>query len=223
MKKHLFFTLLVLVLFTVSLSAQNLATITQISGKVEILKNDTWVAATKGMEVPVGTTIATGFNSKATVDLGDSTLTISQLSRMKIEKLNKQDQLASTSLYLQVGKVKADVRSSAKLKHDFQFKSPVATASVRGTSFTFTPYQLEVHEGSVMYTNSSGDRALAVVGQNFSSTATQVVNSNNAAYTSGATAFTVVDNKPTIVTPTNEPRINPVTTSGSVEINVQYE
>lgn len=239
MKKQLFFTLIILMVFTLSVSAQNRAKITEIVGKVEVFQNNNWVSATKGMEVPVGTTVATGFNSKATIDLGDSTLVVSQLSRMKIEKLNKEDQLASTSLYLQVGKVKADVRSSAKLKHDFQFKSPVATASVRGTSFTFTPYQLEVHEGSVMYESSTGDRALAVVGQNFSTSSTQVVNDSSATYTTSSTAFTIVDNKPDAVTvytptsstgadvdPNNGGRVTPIIEpkpSTNVEINVTYE
>lgn len=147
-----------------SLWAQNQATITEIKGKVEILAGEQWLPAQKGMKIALGSTVATGFNSTAKIELGDSTLQVAQLSRMKIEQLDRTAEKADTSLYLQIGKVKADVRSSAKLKHNFQFKSPVSTASVRGTSFTFTPFRLDVHHGAVEFANDYGQKSLVIVG-----------------------------------------------------------
>jgi len=141
------------------------ATVVEKKGKVEFFQNGEWIPVRVNMKLDIGTMISTGFKSSAKLDLGDSIIAVSQLSRLKIEELSKKDNFTKTTLFLKVGKVKADVKSSAKLKHNFQFRSPVATASVRGTSFTFTPLRLTVHKGAVAFSNSFGQKGLIVKGQ----------------------------------------------------------
>ncbi len=206
---------------TGALFAQNKATIESITGKVEVFLNDTWVKATVGMEVPTNTSIATGFKSTATINLGDSTLLVRQLSRLQIEELSKTEGNAKTTLYLATGKVKADVRSSAQLKHDFQFKSPIATASVRGTSFEFSPTEIAVLSGAVSSSNSYGQTQLVVSGQVVTpNPETGVTDSTEAAF--GTTTQTT--QQPVIESETNEiPTVGAAGPTGNVNITVTYE
>ena len=55
------------------------------------------------------------------------------MTRITIEQLASNSAKDETSLYLDSGKVKADVKKSGAKKVDFKVSSPVATASVRGT------------------------------------------------------------------------------------------
>lgn len=213
--KQVFLTI-VMIAIAAALFAENKAIITEKQGKVEIFESGKWLPAKVGMELNLGATISTGFNSSAKIDLGDSTLEVSQLSRMKIEQLVKRNKIANTTLFLKVGKVKANVKSSAKLKHNFRFKSPVATASVRGTSFTFTPFRLIVHEGSVDFSNNYGQRALVIVGQKA-----------NADAENGVTNKTISEYLiPDLAGEDQvkiEPESNESPTTGSVNVTVEYQ
>jgi hypothetical protein len=61
--------------------------------------------------------------------------------------------VVSTDLYLQVGKVKTEVKKTGGVQNDFTIRSPVTTASVRGTVFDFDTVNLDVFEGIVLYTD----------------------------------------------------------------------
>lgn len=141
------------------LSAQSQAVIKEATGKVELLgAAKAWVAAKPGMKITPGTTISTGFNSTAVLDLGGSILSVKPLTRMRLEELVQKEGTVQTSLFLQVGKVKADVKSAAGLTQNFKVKSPVSTAAVRGTGFEYDGYDLYVYEGVVTYSNLLGQQ-----------------------------------------------------------------
>jgi hypothetical protein len=137
--------------------AQNEAVVKEASGKVEILAPPRgWTAAQVGMAVPLGATVSTGFNSRAVLDLGNAVLTVSPLTRMRIEELIEQEGTVKTDLYLRVGKVRAEVKTAAGLQQDFKLRSPVSTAAVRGTDLGYDGYNVEVYAGNVVYFNLLG-------------------------------------------------------------------
>ncbi|MBN2650947.1 MAG: FecR domain-containing protein [Spirochaetales bacterium] len=155
----------VFALLSISIFANPQAKISLIRGKVEIQdKNGNWIAAKENMEVPLQTMISTGFKSSAVITINEINMTVSPLTRLKIEELEQKGDTQSTAVFLQSGKVKTEVNSKEK-KHDFKFRSPVSTASVRGTVFTFTGRTLIVHIGSVDFYNNIGQRVNIATGQ----------------------------------------------------------
>jgi len=137
-----------------TLEAQTQAVVKETFGKVEILPTGgSWQAARVGMSLTRGATISTGFNSTAVLDLGSSVLQVKPLTRMQLRELIQQGGAVSTELFLKVGKVRAEVKTSEGLTQDFKLKSPVSTAAVRGTIFVFEDLIVEVINGQVYFTN----------------------------------------------------------------------
>ncbi len=139
------FLMLSILLFSESAVLRN------ISGKVEVSNNGSrvWRKATDGMPVELSDTISTGFGAAATLDLGHSKIALKPLTRMSVDMFIETKNKVSTSLFLQVGSVKAVVDSSSGIKQSFQVQSPFSTASVRGTIFEFDGRKLSVSEGTV--------------------------------------------------------------------------
>ena len=72
--------------------AQVSAVIKEITGKVEIqVPGGVWTRAAVGMTVSRGTTISTGFGSRALVDLGNSVLNVQPLTRLRLEELLQRE------------------------------------------------------------------------------------------------------------------------------------
>lgn len=160
--KKLIITTTLIFLLTAPLFSQLQAVIKEISGKVEIkAPAKDWESATEGMEISTGTIISTGFKSQALLDLGSSNLYVKQLTRMSLDELTQQEGTVTTGLFLRVGKVKAKVKSTAGLQHNFTLKSPISTAAVRGCEFDYTGPMLKhiVEEGedeeksTIIFTN----------------------------------------------------------------------
>jgi hypothetical protein len=120
------------------------------------------------MQVPTGATISTGFNSEAVLAIGDSVLTVDPLTRMALDELIQSEGLVKSSMNLNVGRVSANVQTAEGLNSDFQVKSPLSTASVRGTIFTFNGTTIEVSEGVVTITNNLGQTRRIVAGNSSS-------------------------------------------------------
>jgi len=99
------------------------------------------------MAVSKGTVISTGFKAEATLSLGDSLVVVSQLTRMRLDELIEKEGTVNTELYLDVGKVTAEVKTTAGKKNDFRLRSPVSTAAVRGTVIEFSPDTVTLVEG----------------------------------------------------------------------------
>lgn len=146
-----------LVLLTVTgiLFAERTALIKTVSGKVEYRSgNAAWSAVQAGMKLPLGATLSTGFDSRAVIEIGTTTISVAPLTRMRIDQLSEKEGMATTGVSLRVGRVKADVKPVQGLQTDFIIKSPVTTASVRGTSFEFDTESVKVDEGVVVVTDA---------------------------------------------------------------------
>ncbi len=141
-------------------------TIVQLSGKVEIKlpTENTWQPAVLGMEIPINSDISTGFRSFAILDLESSEIKVMALTRMKVDKIIDSQEGVTTSLLLGAGKIRADVKTTETRTHDFTITSPIATAAVRGTSFIFNGYSLQVIQGMVLYVNTIGEQISVPMG-----------------------------------------------------------
>ena len=178
------YILLILVIIIASpLYSADLITVKTANGKVEIKEpGKAWAAAEEGKVVPEGSVISTGFKSHAELDLsGSSTVFIKQLTRMSVDKLVISGNKVNTKLNLKLGRIKADVKTSSGLKHDFTLKTPVSTAAVRGTVFESSVRKLEVVTGRISFTNKigqkttvSGGESSSVSGTGFTAPATAV-------------------------------------------------
>jgi len=152
----LFITILLLFSAHIHLFAVD-AVVRSTEGKVETKEQGgRWQPAEPGLAISRGTYISTGFNSKAILELGESTLEVKALTRMQLEQIVENSDSVDTDLFLEVGKVEANVRSTEGLRNNFKLRSPVSTAAVRGTSFVFDGFTLWVTEGTVVLSNRVG-------------------------------------------------------------------
>jgi hypothetical protein len=130
------------------------AIIKEVNGKVEIKQpGKNWETAAVNTEIQKGTIISTGFKSKAVLDLGYSYITVKALTRMKLEELLEREDTVQTEIYLNFGKVSAEVKTSDEKKQDFKLNSPVSTAAVRGTRLEYEMYSVMVQEGLLIFLN----------------------------------------------------------------------
>jgi hypothetical protein len=208
-----------------------------VNGKVEYQDaKGTWKPMKAGDPVIAGTMISTGFKSDATVKLGASILTIRPLTRMTLSQLVEKEDTVDTELYLEVGNVKAEVNSLNNKKNGFSVKSPVATASVRGTVFEVSVDEIVVLEGTVVVETSLGQTRSAEVGQTLKIVDKSVASPATAAQTdlatiklsdtpstevtSTITATSPVATVPDTVVPAAPPAVQPkATTEVVVQIN----
>lgn len=160
-----FLALLLMLAPLLALPAQQSATVTRVTGKVELLTNNQWSPAETGATVPLGATISTGFNSTATVEVGNATLQVRPLTRMRLEELAEEQGVLRANLFMPVGRVRAEVRTTEGVTNEFRLRSTVSTASVRGTEFSFDGYILSVSEGRVRLINTSGQETEVSAGE----------------------------------------------------------
>ncbi len=114
------------------------AKVVSVSGKVEVQTSDgTWKALSEGDSISKGDVISTGFKSEAKFSIGDSVLSVGPLTRLTLEQLAANTNKDEARLFLTTGSVQADVNQTESKRIDFKVRSPAATASVRGTSFSF--------------------------------------------------------------------------------------
>jgi hypothetical protein len=133
------------------------AMVKDIRGNVNVrVASGAWAPARAGMQFDTGDTISTGFNSTAVLTIGLTTITVQQLTRMRLDELVQKQGKLTTSFTLPIGRVQAHVKSADGSPQDFRIHSPVSTAAVRGTEFTFDGYSLEVTDGVVRYINRVG-------------------------------------------------------------------
>ena len=116
-------------------SADLTATIQEVSGKVEMKKaGGAWTTVSAGDVLNAGDSISTGFNSKAVMVLGDSSVLVAKdLTRLTLSELFEKEGTVVTDLFLDVGNIRTEVHSSESVSHDFQVRNANSTASVRGT------------------------------------------------------------------------------------------
>jgi hypothetical protein len=158
-------TVLVLLLAVTGVWAQ--AEFTEISGKVEVrpASGGSWIPAETGMQLARNTMISTGFNASAEIRVGDSTVVVEPLTRMEFEEIVERSDAVETRLSLNVGRMRAQVRSTDGRSQDFQVRSPISTAAVRGTDFSFDGEELQVSEGQVAFVNNYGQQRAVAAGE----------------------------------------------------------
>jgi hypothetical protein len=139
------------------LFAQN-ARFIELSGKVEIKAGGAadWIPAAPGMEIGRDTLVSTGFKSMARVRAGNSVLTIRPLTRLTVAELAQRGTDETVDLYLETGRVRAEVSPPSGGKTDFTVRSPSITASVRGTAFEFDTRRIQVENGRVLFAKAGG-------------------------------------------------------------------
>jgi hypothetical protein len=167
--------LIFLVLLVPGLTAQTQAVVKEITGKVEIKAPGAtaWLPAKPGQQLARGSFISTGFNSTAVLALGPSVLSVKPLTRLQLEELIAREGTVATSLFLKVGKVNAEVKTTEGLKQDFTVRSPVSTAAVRGTEFEFDGLTVRVINGMVYLINTTGQSRGVAQGEQSSTTGTE--------------------------------------------------
>ncbi|MBB6479738.1 FecR family protein [Spirochaeta isovalerica] len=163
MKKTIFALILIFAL-SLCLAAQEV-TVREVSGRVEIqLAGQSWKTLSKGDVVPVAATISTGFQSRAVLLSPRATIVVQPLTRLTIDQLQDEGASNQTSLSLRTGRITAAVKKNETEPTRFQVRSPIATAAVRGTEFTFNGFQLQVTDGLVAFSSDGGRIVTVPVG-----------------------------------------------------------
>ena len=134
--KKFFISILLSAAFIAGTFAAN-ATVIYAEGKVEVQNGSTWVPLKENDTIPKGAVISTGFKSQAVIKFQESTFTLEPLTRITVEQLAVTSKTDESKLYVSSGKVKFDIKTSQDKRASFQARSPIATASVRGTEGTF--------------------------------------------------------------------------------------
>jgi hypothetical protein len=139
------------------LFAQN-ARFIDLTGTVEVKTGTSaaWIPARPGMEIKKDTLVSTGFKSTARISLGNSTLTIRPLTRLTLAELVQRGNDENVALYLETGRVRAEVSPPSGGRTDFTVRSPSVTASVRGTAFEFDTRRIQVENGRVLFAGPNG-------------------------------------------------------------------
>ena len=153
-------TIFTLLIATCYLLPGQSGVIREINGTVE-LKNSassSFITAKAGDQVMEDTVISTGFKSNAIVEVGSVLIAVRPLTRLTLTEIRSSAGTETVNVNLQAGRVRVDVTPPAGTRASMTVASPSATASVRGTSFEFDTRNLLVHEGSVSFHGTSGQR-----------------------------------------------------------------
>ncbi|MDR1625106.1 MAG: FecR family protein [Spirochaetia bacterium] len=139
------------------LSAQE-AFIRELSGTVEVKAPGAagWSPGRRGQVLAAGTMISTGFRSSALITIGASTLMVQPLTRLSLEELVQARGTEKIDIRLRAGRIRANVKPPPGGNTSFVVRSPMATASVRGTDFDFDGLRLRVDEGRVHVSGNDG-------------------------------------------------------------------
>ena len=111
------------------------ATVTFVSGKVEVQRNGKWVALQKGDTVAKSETISTGFQSEAKIKMMESVMYLGPVTRITLEELSTVDQTDNVNVYLKTGTARSQVKHVENKRVNYQVHTAVAVASCRGTGW----------------------------------------------------------------------------------------
>ena len=133
--RKFFLCLLILsISFSFAVASTDVAFVNSVVGKVEVQVNESWVQVKNGDILSSGSVISTGFKSTAVLYIGESLIEVRALTRLTIEEIREQNQNYNTTMFLDAGSIKADIKKSENKRVGFKVRTTVATASVRGTS-----------------------------------------------------------------------------------------
>ncbi len=111
------------------------ATVTFVSGKVEVQRGEKWVALEKGDALSKSDTISTGFQSEAKIKLMDSVLYLGPVTRITLEELATKGNTDNVNVYLKTGAARSQVKHVDNKRVNYQVHTAVAVASCRGTDW----------------------------------------------------------------------------------------
>ncbi len=111
------------------------ATVTFVSGKVEVQRGGKWVALQKGDSVAKSETISTGFQSEAKIKIMDSVMYLGPVTRITLEELSTANQTDNVNIYLKTGTARSQVKHVDNKHVNYQVHTAVAVASCRGTEW----------------------------------------------------------------------------------------
>jgi hypothetical protein len=167
--KTIFVCFLLIIFAGTAFSQSPEARFLEVNGTVETKESETgnsdpsdWKKAVPGDIIGNNTVISTGFRSRAVISLGSSRLQVLPLTRLTLEELVRRGNTETAILYLRTGRVRAAVTPPPEQRVDFTVRSPVITASVRGTSFEFNGTYLRADNGRILLTASSGQKVYVV-------------------------------------------------------------
>jgi hypothetical protein len=118
--------------------------------------NASFAPAATGAQVKQDTVISTGFKCTALLEVGSALITVRPLTRLTLKEISASQGTETLNLSLQTGRLRVDVNPPAGAKASFTVVSPIATASVRGTSFFFDTMNVRVREGTVAFKGNAG-------------------------------------------------------------------
>lgn len=126
--------------------------VTSISGDAEVkVSGGDWAPASTGMHLFQGDQISTGpFSSATLLFPDDSVVTLKEMTEILCSTLLRQGNGLRAQIALRVGEVSATVNPEKVVTSDFSVSSPVATAGVRGTTFTVRYLDLPQPKGMVL-------------------------------------------------------------------------
>ena len=130
------------------------AKVVSAKGKTEVQMADgAWTPLKIGSTIQKGAVIQTGFKSELILKIKETTVTVAPLSRITVEQLAEKGDKDDTRLFLDTGSLKSDVKKTVDRRVGFTVRSPVATASVRGTivgvTNRFKSTDVKGYEGSI--------------------------------------------------------------------------
>lgn len=165
MKKIAAFLFALLVSVSLLAAADFAAEVVSVSGKAEVLDGASWRALAIGDTLKNGDTIQTGFRSSLVLKLKDSTINVAALTRMTVEQLSENSESDSVRVFVNAGGVTSNANATAGKKLGFTVRTPVATASVRGTEFsvenTFGSTNVQTTQGAVAVWSGSNSVSVA--------------------------------------------------------------
>jgi len=111
------------------------ATVTFVSGKVEVQRDGKWVPLKKGDTLSKSDVVNTGFQSEAKIKIYDSVMYLGPVTRIALEELSTTGKQDNVSVYLKTGAARSQVKHVDDKRVKYQVRTAVAVASCRGTDW----------------------------------------------------------------------------------------
>ena len=157
-------------IFSMTLFANQQASVVSVQGKVEVQRNGSWIPLKEGDLISEGELLNTGFKSEAVIKYEGSVMKMGPMTRVTLEKLSSTPVKDTVSVYLKTGALRSTVSHAAK-KTQQTTRSATAVASVRGTDYVMTAEgRVIVNTGAVA--TMSAEQYAASVNQNSDSVKT---------------------------------------------------
>lgn len=152
-------------------------TVSSAKGTVGVVISGKAQPVTAGMKLAEGVTVVTGANSELVLDINGNSLTLKSLTTVKINEATLTAETSSAGVSLKGGSVQSSVKQISGLRTSFEITTPVATSSVRGTSYTvsFGPEQgmvVAVETGTVAVASDRGGTKPVPAGLGYSQSTT---------------------------------------------------